>query len=62
MGSIPNPNDIFPTQYKTTCFIKNIVTAPNISIGDYTYYDDPEHPTDFEKTIFYLTILNLATN
>ena len=49
MGSIPNPNDIFPTQYKTTCFIKNIVTAPNISIGDYTYYDDPEHPTDFEK-------------
>ena len=49
MGYIPNPNDIFPNQYKTTCFIKNVVTAPNVSIGDYTYYDDTEQPTEFEK-------------
>ena len=25
------------------------MTAPNVSIGDYTYYDDTEQPTEFEK-------------
>ena len=29
--------------------IKNVVKAPNISIGDYTYYDDAEDPAGFEK-------------
>lgn len=28
---------------------KNVVTAPNIIIGDYTYYDDEIDPTGFEK-------------
>ena len=37
------------TEGKTSCFIKNVVTAPNILIGDYTYYDDPVDPTGFEK-------------
>ena len=40
---------IFPNEYKTSCFIKNVVKAPNIQIGDYTYYDDPVDPTGFEK-------------
>lgn len=48
MRKIPNPNEVFPNEYKTTCFIKNVVTAPNIMIGDYTYYDDAE-PTAFER-------------
>lgn len=48
MNRIPNPNEVFPNEYKTSCFIKNVVTAPNIMIGDYTYYDDVE-PTAFEK-------------
>ena len=46
---IPDPNQIFPNEYKTSCFIKNVVKAPNIQIGDYTYYDDPTDPTGFEK-------------
>lgn len=46
---IPNANAIFPNEYKTTCFIKNVVKASNIFIGDYTYYDDPVDPTEFEK-------------
>ena len=33
---IPDPNQVFPNQYKTSCFIKNVVKAPNILIGDYT--------------------------
>lgn len=46
---IPDPRVIFPNEYKTSCFIKNVVKAPNISIGDYTYYDDAVAATDFEK-------------
>lgn len=48
MVQIPNPNEVFPCAYKTTCFIKNVVKASNIIIGDYTYYDDPKDPTAFE--------------
>lgn len=50
MNRLPDPNAIFPCEYKTTCFIKNIVTAPNILVGDYTYYDDPIDPTTFEQS------------
>lgn len=46
---IPDPNAIFPNEYKTSCFIKNVITAPNIQVGDYTYYDDPVDPTAFER-------------
>lgn len=49
MKNTPNPHDIFPTEYKTLCFIKNIVKAPNIFIGEYTYYDDNNDPTQFEQ-------------
>lgn len=46
---IPDPNAVFPNEYRTSCFIKNVVEAPNITIGDYTYYDDPTDPTGFEQ-------------
>ena len=46
---IPDPNAVFPNECKTSCFIKNVVKAPNITIGDYTYYDDAVAPTEFEK-------------
>ena len=49
MKNIPSPHAVFPNAYKTSCFIKNVVTAPNIFIGDYTYYDDPVDPAGFEK-------------
>lgn len=49
MNNIPTPNTIFPNEYKTSCFVKNVIAAPNIHIGDYTYYDDPINPTGFEK-------------
>lgn len=49
MNNIPDPNVIFPNEYKTSCFIKNVISAPNIIVGDYTYYDDEERPTEFEK-------------
>lgn len=49
MNQIPNPNAIFPNEYGTSCFLKNVIKAPNISVGDYTYYDDPVDPTAFEE-------------
>ena len=49
MNNIPNPNAVFPNEYKTSCFIKNVITAPNITVGDYTYYDEAVDPTGFEK-------------
>lgn len=49
MKRVPNPNEIFPNQYGTSCFVKHVVQAPNISIGDYTYYDDRDNPTGFEQ-------------
>lgn len=50
MKNIPDPNTIFPNEYGTTCFLKNVITAPNISVGNYTYYDSEAHPEQFEKT------------
>lgn len=49
MHFIPDPDAVFPNEYGTTCFLKNVMTAPNIEVGDYTYYDDPVDPTEFEK-------------
>ncbi len=49
MNEIPDPNAVFPNDYKTSCFIKNVITAPNITVGDYTYYDDAVDPAGFEK-------------
>lgn len=45
----PDPNDIFPNEFGTTCFLKNVVKAPNIEIGDYTCYDDAAGPRHFEE-------------
>ena len=49
MLNIPDPNVIFPNEYGTSCFVKNVVHAPNIEIGDYTYYDDDTDPPGFER-------------
>lgn len=49
MSNIPNPDVIFPNEFKTSCFLKNVITAPNITVGDYTYYDDPVDPAGFER-------------
>ena len=49
MFDIPDPNAVFPSEYKTSCFLRSVVTSPNIHVGDYTYYDDLEHPTEFQQ-------------
>ena len=49
MSKIPSSESVFPNEYKTSCFIKNVVKASNVFMGDYTYYDDTHHPEEFEK-------------
>ncbi len=50
----PDKNTKFPLEgYKRLCFLKNIITNPNIIVGDYTYYDDFENVANFEKNVKY---------
>jgi virginiamycin A acetyltransferase len=50
----PDPNDKHPmVGFPQVCFIKNTVANPNIVIGDYTYYDDPEDSEHFERNVLY---------
>ena len=52
--NIPDPNAVFPLpNYNKLCFLKNYVDNPNVVIGDYTYYDDFEDVSNFEKNIKY---------
>lgn len=45
-----NPNSIFPNEkLKNQCYIKNVIKASNIIVGDYTYYEDPIDSTKFEE-------------
>ena len=49
----PDPNNIFPNpNIKSMVFLKKVIKNPNIMVGDYTYYDDP-NPQDFEKNVLY---------
>lgn len=48
----PDPLDPHPMKgFPQVCFIKNTVKNPDIIIGDYTYYDDPENSEDFERNV-----------
>lgn len=51
----PSPLDPHPMKgFPRVCFLKAVVSAPNIEIGDYTYYDDPHEPERFaEKGVLY---------
>ena len=50
----PNPATIFPlSNYNILCFLKNIIKHTNISVGDYTYYDDFETVDNFERNVKY---------
>ncbi len=39
--------------FPQVCFIKSTITNPNIIVGDYTYYDDPDAPEHFERNVLY---------
>ena len=48
----PNPDNIIPNKnIPSLCFIKNVITRPNIYVGDYTYYDDINGAENFEQRV-----------
>ncbi|WP_269630940.1 Vat family streptogramin A O-acetyltransferase [Pelomonas sp. BJYL3] len=50
----PDPSNPHPMPgFPQVCFIKNKIQNPNIEIGDYTYYDDPEGADNFERQVLY---------
>jgi virginiamycin A acetyltransferase len=45
----PHPEVVHPVPgAERVVFLRPLVTAPNIEVGEYTYYDDPERPEEFE--------------
>ncbi|KAM3102591.1 CatB-related O-acetyltransferase [Phormidesmis sp. 146-12] len=50
----PDPHQRYPIAHQPRiCFLKNCVTSPNIIVGDFSYYDDPIDPQDFERNVLY---------
>ncbi|MBR4414331.1 MAG: hypothetical protein IKS59_03325 [Aeriscardovia sp.] len=48
----PDPSSIYPNDnIKSICYIKNLITRPNIIVGDYTYYDDINGAERFEEHV-----------
>lgn len=49
MTVIPDPSQRFPLPHaRRTVFLKPHVTSPNIEVGDFSYFDDPDAATAFE--------------
>jgi acetyltransferase-like isoleucine patch superfamily enzyme len=50
----PDPANPHPmTGFPQVCYIGNTVTAANIEIGAYTYYDDPEDAKNLQRNMLY---------
>ena len=48
-GVGPDPATLHPLAgHDRVVFLKNVVSRPNIEVGDYSYYDDPEGAEHFE--------------
>jgi virginiamycin A acetyltransferase len=46
----PSPNHTHPLEASDrVVFLKNVVAGDNITVGDYTYYDDPHSPEKFQE-------------
>lgn len=50
----PDPSNKHPMEgFPQVCFLKNTITNPNIIVGDFTYYDDPDDSENFERNVLY---------
>jgi virginiamycin A acetyltransferase len=46
----PDPATLYPLRgFPQVVYLKNVVTRPNIEVGDYSYYDDPDGAERFEE-------------
>lgn len=50
----PDKHQKFPlAHHDKLCFLKNVIQSPNITVGDYTYYDDLQDVKNFERNVKY---------
>lgn len=50
----PDPDALHPLPAQPRImFVKNLTDLPNVRIGAYTYYDDPDGPEAFRRNILY---------
>ena len=50
----PDATMVYPLEHHNKLvFLRNIITRPNIEVGDFTYYDDHADPFNFEKNVLY---------
>jgi virginiamycin A acetyltransferase len=50
MSAAPDPSTLHPvTGQDRVVFLKPLVQAPNIEVGDFTYYDHPDAALSFER-------------
>jgi virginiamycin A acetyltransferase len=55
INMVPDPSQTYPIPGVTRLvYLKNIIKNPQICVGDYTYYDDPEDVYNFERNVLYL--------
>ena len=48
----PDPNAVYPNPaLKRICYVKNVITRPGITVGEYTYYDDVDGAERFEEHV-----------
>jgi virginiamycin A acetyltransferase len=46
----PDPTTVHPVSgQKRVVYLRPLIRSPNVSVGEYTYYDDPEAPEEFEQ-------------
>ncbi|MGW3202956.1 CatB-related O-acetyltransferase [Streptomyces sp. NPDC001135] len=49
-ASIPNPDALHPLpEHNRVVLLRPLVTDARIEVGEYTYYDDPDGATEFER-------------
>lgn len=50
----PDPTNPHPmTGFPQVCYIRNTIRNPDIIVGEYTYYDDPDDSENFERNVLY---------
>ena len=50
----PDPTCKHPmTGFPQVGFLRNFISNPNIVVGEYTYYDDPDGVENFERNVMY---------
>ena len=48
--SAPDPTRVHPLPaHPRVVFLRPLITTGKISVGEYTYYDDQDHPENFER-------------